>query len=128
MDARPQDRNCFSPVTVIDCFTNVPTSGRQDGWKKDHRAEGVNTHHRGYGVTHLYPWFAHGFDMYDGRDIPQPMWGEYVGYKLGSLPVSEETILNRIIGMPTYIDETPGYSDQVIAALKKIANNFAAAK
>jgi len=92
------------------------------------RAEGVDTHHRGYGVTHLYPWFAKGFDMYDGRGIAQPMWGDYAGYQPGSLPVSEETILNRIVGMPTFIEETPGYSDQVIDALQKVASHYAKAR
>ena len=89
------------------------------------KAEGVDTHHRGYGVTHLLPLFADGFDMYEGRDFPGPLKDGYTGYKPGSLPATEDVILNRLVGMPTFIQETYGYSDQVITALEKVTSHFA---
>ncbi len=88
------------------------------------RTEGVDTTHRNYGVTHLLPFFADGFDMYDGRYKSGPTWGDYPGYKPGSLPVTEDVVLNRLVGMPTFIEETPGYSDQVIAALRKVTSHY----
>ena len=84
------------------------------------RAEGVDTSHRNYGVTHLLPLFADGFDMYDGRGAAGPLSGDYPGYKPGSLPVTEDVVLKRLVGMPVFAEETPGYSDQVIAALRKV--------
>ena len=84
------------------------------------RAEGVDTSHRNYGVTHLLPLFADGFDMYDGRGVGGPLSGDYPGYKPGSLPVTEDVVLERLVGMPVFVEETPGYSDQVIVALRKV--------
>ncbi len=84
------------------------------------RAEGVDMSHRGYELTHRLKLFAEGFDIYgDGG----PLTGDYPGYPQGSLPVSEE-VHNRILGMPVFIEETPGYSDQVIEAMKKVTENY----
>ena len=83
-------------------------------------AEGVDMKHRGYGLTHRLKLFSEGFDIYgDGG----PLTGDYPGYPEGSLPISEE-VHNRILGMPTFIHETPGYSDQVIEAMKKVTENY----
>jgi dTDP-4-amino-4,6-dideoxygalactose transaminase len=96
---------------------NLPTAKFVEALK----AEGVNMHHRGYELTHLLKLFADGYDI-TGKGMG-PLCGDYKGYKKGSLPLTEE-VHNRIIGMPTYIDENPGYSDQVIAAINKVVKNF----
>ncbi len=84
------------------------------------KAEGLDMSHRGYELTHLLRLFSDGFDIYgDGG----PLSGDYVGYPEGSLPVSEE-VHNRILGMPTFIEETPGYSDQVIEGLRKVSESW----
>jgi dTDP-4-amino-4,6-dideoxygalactose transaminase len=84
------------------------------------QAEGVPIY-RNYELTHRLRIFAEGFDLY-GR--AGPLTGDYPGYRQGSLPVTEN-IHSRIIGMPTFIRETPRYSDQVIAALKKVIAGYA---
>lgn len=84
------------------------------------KAEGIDMGHRGYGLTHRLKLFAEGFDIYgDGG----PLMGDYPGYPEGSLPVSEE-VHDRILGMPVYIEETSGYSDQVIEGMKKVTENY----
>jgi len=84
------------------------------------RAEGMDMGHRGYELTHRLKLFAEGFDIYgDGG----PLTGDYPRYPQGSLPVSEE-VHNRILGMPAFIQETPGYSDQVIKGMKKVTENY----
>jgi dTDP-4-amino-4,6-dideoxygalactose transaminase len=83
------------------------------------RAEGVDMSHRGYGLTHRLKLFADGFDIY-GKD--GPLTGDYPGYPEGSLPISEK-VHTRILGMPTYIEESPGYSDQILEALRKVTTS-----
>ena len=85
------------------------------------RAEGVNMSHRGYELTHRLKLFAEGFDIY-GKGYG-PLTGDYPGYPEGSLPVTEE-VHKRILGMPTFIEEEPGYSDGVIEAFKKVTKNY----
>jgi dTDP-4-amino-4,6-dideoxygalactose transaminase len=83
-------------------------------------AEGLDMSHRGYGLTHRLKLFADGFDIYgDGG----PLTGDYQGYPEGSLPISEE-VHNRILGMPVFIEEPPGYSEQVIRGLRKVTENY----
>jgi dTDP-4-amino-4,6-dideoxygalactose transaminase len=84
------------------------------------RAEGVDMSHRGYELTHRLKLFAEGFPIYseDG-----PLTGSYPGYPKGSLPATEE-VHERILGMPTFIEEEPGYSDQVIAAIRKVSEGY----
>jgi dTDP-4-amino-4,6-dideoxygalactose transaminase len=84
------------------------------------RAEGIDMSHRGYGLTHRLKLFAEGFDIYgDGG----PLTGGYPGYPEGSLPVSEE-VHERILGMPVFIEESPGYSEQVVEGMIKVAANY----
>jgi dTDP-4-amino-4,6-dideoxygalactose transaminase len=86
------------------------------------KAEGLDMSHRGYGLTHRLKLFAEGFDIYgDGG----PLTGDYPGYPEGSLPISEE-VHNRILGMPAFIEEPEGYSDQAIEGLSKVTENFRA--
>ncbi len=84
------------------------------------KAEGVDMSHRGYELTHRLKLFAEGFPIYseDG-----PLMAGYPGYPKGSLPVTEE-VHERILGMPTFIEEEPGYSDQVIAAIRKVSEGY----
>lgn len=84
------------------------------------QAEGVDMHHRGYALVHRLKLFAEGYDLF-GKGTG-PLSGDYPGYPEGSLPVSEEAH-GRILGMPTYIEETPGYSSQVINAFRKVTAN-----
>ena len=84
-------------------------------------AEGIDMSHRGYPLTHQLEIFAKGFDMF-GKGTG-PLSGDYPGYSKGSLPVTEE-VHNRILGMPTFIEEEPGYSDQVIAAFQKVVSQY----
>ena len=85
------------------------------------KAEGVNMSHRGYGLTHRLNLFAKGYDIY-GKGTGPLVSEDYPKYPAGSLPISEEAH-ERILGMPTFIDETPGSSDQIIAAFKKVTSN-----
>ena len=85
------------------------------------QAEGVDMHHRGYELTHRLKLFAEGYDIY-GKGVG-PLVGDYPGYPEGSLPVSEE-VHGRILGMPVFTQEEPGYSDQVIAAFKKVTSQY----
>lgn len=85
------------------------------------RAEGVNMSHRGYELTHRLKLFAEGYDIY-GKGSG-PLTGDYPGYPEGSLPISEEAH-GRILGMPVFIDEEPGYSDGVIEAFRKVTHQY----
>ena len=76
--------------------------------------------HRGYGLTHRLKLFAEGFDLYGKGG---PLAGDYPGYPEGSLPITEE-VHGRILGMPTFIEEEPGYSDQVIEAFQKVTGSY----
>ncbi len=84
------------------------------------RAEGVDMFHRGYELTHRMKLFAEGFDLYGHGG---PLTGDYPGYPKGSLPVTE-AVHPHILGMPTFIQETSGYSDQVIDAISKVTANY----
>ena len=85
------------------------------------KAEGVDMSHRGYELTHRLKLFAEGFDIYGKGE--GPLLGDYPGYPEGSLPVTEE-VHSRILGMPTFIEEEPGYSNMVIQALRKVTENY----
>jgi len=85
------------------------------------KAEGASMSHRGYGLTHRLKLFAEGFDLYGKGG---PLAGDYPGYPEGSLPTTED-VHGRILGMPTFIEEEPGYSDQVIEALRKVSDSHA---
>lgn len=84
------------------------------------RAEGVAMTQRGFELTHRLKLFAEGYDLYGKGG---PLAGDYAGYPAGSLPVTEE-VHPRILVMPTYIEENPGYSDQVLEALKKVTARY----
>jgi perosamine synthetase len=84
------------------------------------QAEGVAIYQSNYGLTHRLRMFAKGFDLY-GRG--GPLTGDYPGYLEGSLPVTE-AIHARIFAMPTFIQETPGYPEQVISAFKKVISLY----
>jgi len=98
-------------------FSELP----KDKFEKALQAEGVDTSYRDYEPLHTTPLYAEGYDMYGNGMFG--IAGDYQGYKTGDLPVTEETCRN-IIGMPIFIDEVPGYSDQVIAAFKKVAEHY----
>ena len=85
------------------------------------QAEGVNMSHRGYELTHRLKLFAEGYDIYGKGN--GPLVGDYPGYPEGSLPVSEEAH-GRILGMPVFTEETSGYSDQVLAAFRKVTSGY----
>ena len=85
------------------------------------QAEGVDMHHRGYELTHRLKLFAEGYDIY-GKGVG-PLVGDYPGYPAGSLPISEEAH-GRILGMPVFTQEEPGYSDGVIAAFRKVTAQY----
>jgi len=84
------------------------------------QAEGVLLYRWNYGLTHRLRIFARGFDLYDRGG---PLTGDYPGYAEGTLPVTEG-VHSRIFGMPTFINEAPNYSDQVIAAFKKVIGRY----
>lgn len=85
------------------------------------KAEGVDMSHRGYPLTHRLKLFADGYDIFGNGT--GPLTGDYPGYPEGSLPVTEE-VHNRILGMPTFIEEEPGYSDQVLEAFRKVTSQY----
>jgi perosamine synthetase len=87
-----------------------------DWFVKALQAEGVAIYRANYGLIHRLRLFAKGFDLHGQGG---PLTGDYPGYSEGSLPVAED-IHARIFGMPTFIKEAPGYSEQVISAFKKV--------
>jgi dTDP-4-amino-4,6-dideoxygalactose transaminase len=86
------------------------------------QAEGVQVGPAGpYYLTHRLKLFAEGYDIYGTGG---PLTDDYPGYPEGSLPISED-VHAHLFEMPTFIEETPGYSDQVILAFQKIAARHA---
>ena len=84
------------------------------------KAEGVDISRHGFALTHRLKLFAEGFDVLGPG---APLGGVFRGYPEGSLPTTEE-VHERILGMPTFIEETPGYSAQVLTAMRKVAANY----
>ena len=84
------------------------------------KAEGVQVSRYGNALTHRLEIFAKGYDV---RGTGAPVANVYRGYPEGSLPVTEE-VHQRILGMPTFIEENPGYSDQALEAMRKVAANY----
>ncbi len=84
-------------------------------------AEGVDMSHRDYTLFHLTAHMTQGLDVTNSGE--GPLSGpHFVPAVPGSLPVSEEAH-GRVLGMPTFIRENPGYSDGVIAAFRKVTAN-----
>ena len=86
------------------------------------QAEGVQCSLYGFGLTHRLKLFAEGCDV-TGKGHG-PLLDDYSGYPEGSLPITED-VHARIVAMPTYIEETPGYSEQVLEAIAKVAAHAA---
>jgi hypothetical protein len=74
-----------------------------------------------YALTHRLPIFAEGHNLYGASG---PLAVDYEGYPEGSLPATED-LLARVISLPTFIEESPGYSDQVAHAFRKVAAQHA---
>ncbi len=75
-----------------------------------------------YLPTHRLRLFAEGWDLYGHGS--GPLVDDYEGYPAGSLPVTE-TLHAHLIAMPTFIEETPGYSDQLCEAFQKVSAHHA---
>ncbi len=85
------------------------------------RAEGASLGGRSYPLYHLQPLFAKGMAFYD--DGRGPLTGDYKGYQPGDLPVTE-AVYPRIIAFPALIDPAPGYVEQYVGAIRKVAENY----
>ncbi|UCH35558.1 MAG: DegT/DnrJ/EryC1/StrS family aminotransferase, partial [Armatimonadota bacterium] len=78
-------------------------------------AAGAKAGGSGYGLLHLLPLFARGFDVFTrGRG---PLSGDYPGYKRGDLPASEDAH-KRMIFLRVATDPEPGLAERYVGAVK----------
>jgi len=96
------------------------------------KAEGVPVKVRmvsssGPGLEHMHSIFQRGFDLW-GRNRG-PLGGEFFGlppfkgYKWGDFPVAE-SLLNRVLTIPAYIEPEEGLIEQIIEAFRKVCDNY----
>ena len=89
------------------------------------QAEGADVAPCDYPLLHTLPLFAEGFDIYGGGR--GPLAGDYPGYKLGDLPVSEAAHA-RVLALPAFTDPKPGVLEEYMEAFRKVAANAGALK
>jgi len=78
--------------------------------------EGLKTSPSPYGLLHMLPLFANGFDVF--TQSRGPLSGDYKGYKKGDLPLTE-FIFQRLIFLPMLSDPVTGAVDKVISILER---------
>lgn len=106
------------------------TPEEMDGLPKDRfidalRKEGLRANSNGYPLLHTLPLFAKGFDIFTqnrGSLCTPEMGGDYKGYKVGDFPISEKACSNLIF-LPVLSDPIEDAAEQVIAAIKKVADH-----
>jgi perosamine synthetase len=82
------------------------------------RAEGVPAVARRDGPEHLRPLFQRGFDLYGhGRG---PIGPGTCHDQRGDLPVAE-SLIERMLFLPAYVDPPEGLLEQIVAAFGKVA-------
>jgi len=82
------------------------------------RELGVPARPSGYGLLHLLPLFAKGFDIFTRNR--GPLTGDYSGYRKGALPVSEK-MLDRLVFLPVLSNPKPEAASFILGALQKAA-------
>ncbi len=94
------------------------------------RAEGAPMTKGGYGVDqleHLRIIFTRGFDLWGHSR--GPLRDEFLGlppfkvYKKGDFPVAE-SIVDKVLTLPAYIEPKEGFLKQYIEAFKKVTANY----
>ncbi len=85
--------------------------------------EGVRAHTSPYPLLHTLPYFAEGFDLFTHNR--GPLTGDYPGYKLGDLPVSEKTCSNLVF-LPVLTDPIDGADEWVLDRIHRVANKVVA--
>ncbi len=89
------------------------------------RQEGLQAYAEVYPLLHRLPLFADGLDIFTGGRGPlctPQMGGDYPGYKEGDLPISEKA-WDKLIMLPMLSDPIEGAAENVIAAIRKIAQH-----
>jgi len=84
-------------------------------------AEGVSLKYRFYTPLHLYQLLQDGFDLPGvDRGIAAP---DYKGVSRTDFPVTNQ-VVEGMLGMPVFVEEPQGYSDQVIRAFGKVLSSL----
>jgi dTDP-4-amino-4,6-dideoxygalactose transaminase len=80
------------------------------------REEGLAVSTSPYGLPHGWKILSEGFDLFmRGRG---PLCGNYQGYRVGDLPVTEE-VLGRLIFLPMLSDPVPEAVDRIVGMLER---------
>jgi len=80
------------------------------------RAEGVPATADPYGLLHLLPIYAEGFDLFTRNR--GPLCGDYPGYRPGDFPKTEK-MRDRLVFLPMCSDPVPGAEDFVLERLRR---------
>lgn len=84
-------------------------------------AEGAPISGPGLVLEHLIPLMTQGFDIWGkGRG---PLGKDFKGYKKGDCPVAE-SLVDKVLTLPPYIEPKAGFLDQYIAAFRKVTLNY----
>jgi dTDP-4-amino-4,6-dideoxygalactose transaminase len=89
------------------------------------REEGLRAHGNSYPLLHTLPLFAKGFDIFTrgrGPLCTPEMGGDYRGYKRGDFPITEKAC-SRLVFLPVLSDPVEDAAEQVVAAVRKVADH-----
>ncbi len=78
-----------------------------------------------YPLLHTLPLFTKGLDIFmNGRGplCPSEMSGDYIGYSVGDLPVTEK-VCSQLVFLPLLTKPKPKAADMVLTAIRKISNH-----
>lgn len=78
-----------------------------------------------YPLLHTLPLFMNGLDIYTKRRgslCTSDMNGDYKGYSLGDLPITEK-VCSQLIFLPLLTNPIPKAADRILTAIRKISNH-----
>jgi hypothetical protein len=81
------------------------------------QAEGVDISGCDFPLLHLLPLFRDGFDLYGGNR--GPLAGDYKGYEVGDLPVSE-AVHKQVLAFPGLTEPKPGVLEGYKEGFRKV--------
>ncbi|MCZ6679807.1 MAG: DegT/DnrJ/EryC1/StrS family aminotransferase [Candidatus Poribacteria bacterium] len=87
--------------------------------------EGLRARGNGYPLLHTLPLFADGFDIFTrgrGPLCTPEMGGDYQGYQPGDFPIAEK-VCSRLVFLPVFSAPVENAAEQVIAAIRKVAEH-----
>lgn len=87
--------------------------------------EGIRAGGSPYKPMHTLPLFAKGFDIFTRSRGPlctPEMGGNYPGYRPEDFPVTQATC-DDLVNLPVLTDPTEGAVDQIVAAVRKVADH-----